>query len=278
MERCVRKELLDELPPQDSRALRSRGDLLRLNSWMGHPRIMAKALQEIFSRHLFFRIVELGAGDGEFLLRVARRLRGPWRGLDATLVDRVDLLTARTQAEFAEHNWRVEPAKGDVFQWLRGPKPEKVEVILANLFLHHFQEKELRTLFEEVADKAQTFIAVEPRRSRHGMFFSRLLWCIGCNSVTRHDAPLSVGAGFSGQELSALWPDHENWELTEQSAGLFSHLFIARRKRPIDSTLFQPIVRAVFNRTAANSEPAHAEPETASSPDALGKPAQERER
>jgi hypothetical protein len=53
---------------------------------------------------------------------------------------------------------------------------------------------------------------------------------IGCNSVTQHDAPISVRAGFSGDELSALWPDKQNWWLTEQRVGAFSHLFIARRK------------------------------------------------
>jgi hypothetical protein len=57
-----------------------------------------------------------------------------------------------------------------------------------------------------------------------------LLWAIGCNSVTRHDALVSVRAGFSGDELSALWPDKKNWQLTERRAGPFSHLFIAQRK------------------------------------------------
>jgi hypothetical protein len=39
---------------------------------------------------------------------------------------------------------------------------------------------------------------------------------------------LSVRAGFSGRELSALWPKGD-WLLEERHAGLFSHLFTARR-------------------------------------------------
>jgi hypothetical protein len=73
------------------------------------------------------------------------------------------------------------------------------------------------------------FVAVEPRRARWPLFCSRLLWAIGCNDVTRHDAVVSVRAGFSRNELSSLWPDKQNWQLTEQSAGAFSHLFIARK-------------------------------------------------
>jgi hypothetical protein len=73
------------------------------------------------------------------------------------------------------------------------------------------------------------FVAIEPRRAAWPLFCSRLLWAIGCGKVTRHDAVISVRAGFSGNELSDLWPDKNNWELTEQPAGAFSHLFIARK-------------------------------------------------
>ena len=48
--------------------------------------------------------------------------------------------------------------------------------------------------------------------------------------MTCHDAVVSVRAGFTGQELSALWPDREGWELNETHAGRFSHLFVAQRK------------------------------------------------
>jgi hypothetical protein len=47
--------------------------------------------------------------------------------------------------------------------------------------------------------------------------------------VTRHDAVVSIRAGFAGREICELWPDRKSWDLTEQNAGLFSHLFIARR-------------------------------------------------
>jgi len=60
--------------------------------------------------------------------------------------------------------------------------------------------------------------------------FSRAVGLIGCNRVTRHDAPASVRAGFTGRELSQLWPEPESWLLEERAAGPFSHLFVAQRK------------------------------------------------
>ena len=74
------------------------------------------------------------------------------------------------------------------------------------------------------------FIALEPRRSSWSFALSRQLWAIGCNRVTRHDAPVSVRAGFSGNELSRLWPQNGKWRLQERPAGWFSHLFLARRE------------------------------------------------
>jgi hypothetical protein len=52
---------------------------------------------------------------------------------------------------------------------------------------------------------------------------------VGCSEVTRHDAIVSVRAGFAGRELSMLWPA-EGWDTAEKSAGLFSHSFAARRR------------------------------------------------
>jgi hypothetical protein len=46
--------------------------------------------------------------------------------------------------------------------------------------------------------------------------------------VTRHDAVVSVRAGFSGRELSQLWPRAPGWRLDERPQAPFSHLFTAR--------------------------------------------------
>ena len=59
---------------------------------------------------------------------------------------------------------------------------------------------------------------------------SRLSWAIGCNKVSLHDAIVSVRAGFAGQELSALWPSPDRFDLDEHAARLFTHCFVARRR------------------------------------------------
>jgi hypothetical protein len=241
VKRIIQPELLDTLPVGDPRAVHSRRDLRRVNGWMRHHAYMADALKNALNGHAPGHITELGAGDGNFLLRVAQRLGlfgvppsgGPnqlkpelqTKPVTATLLDLQKNVSAETLAAFAALGWRAEIVVADVFD-----RPQiSSDVVIANLFLHHFAEARLTELLRLISQHTKLFIALEPRRAAWPLFCSRLLWAIGCNDVTRHDAVVSVRAGFSGTELSALWPDKQNWRLTEQRTGAFSHLFIARK-------------------------------------------------
>ena len=197
--RSLEPEWLDELPPDDPRAIRSRNDLRRVNAIMGNARVIARHLGEAR------RVADLGGGDGSLMRAVERKLG---RKLDVTIVDRIAGL--------------------EVFEFLASPgKP--LDAIVANLFLHHLAEHDLRRLFCLAALRAPLFVACKPRRSRFALGASHLLGVIGCNDVTRHDAVISVRAGFSGAELSRVWPAAQTWTLTEKLAPPFSHLFVARR-------------------------------------------------
>ncbi|HEX4266163.1 MAG TPA: methyltransferase domain-containing protein [Verrucomicrobiae bacterium] len=230
MVRSLHREFVDELPPEHPGAIQTRRDLRRLNTLMGHAGIITRSLKKAFPNQPASRMVEIGAGDGEVLLRVARRLAPSWHDVDVTFVDFHELLRDKTKADFAALSWGVHSVKGDIFQWLNDTAGEKTDVVIGNLVLHHFSDAQLTNLFEEAAKKASAFIAVEPRRSRWPLFCTNYLSVIGCNPITCHDAPVSVRAGFIGRELSALWPVDGQWELVERRAGLFSHLFVARRK------------------------------------------------
>jgi hypothetical protein len=201
--RSLEPEWLDELPPEDPRAVRSRADLQRVNAIMGNARIIARHLGKAH------RVADLGGGDGSLMHAVERKLG---RSLDVTIVDRIAGL--------------------EVFEFLDAPG-EPLDAIVANLFLHHLTDRDLRRLFALAAARAPLFIACEPRRSRFALAGSHLMWFIGCNDVTRHDAVISVRAGFSGRELSDAWPVMDGWSLTERLAPPFSHLFVARRNAAV---------------------------------------------
>lgn len=226
--RCVEPEWLDELEATDPRAMRSRRDLRRVNAWMMQAVLMARALRRHCGREPPRSLIDLGAGDGAFLLAVARKLGPGWRGVSAILVDRQDIVGERTRVALRALGWRIEVVAADVADFLarlRAP----ADVITANLLLHHFPTERLASLLALSAARTRTFVACEPRRSPLALGASRMLWAIGCNDVTRHDAIASVRAGFAGRELSALWPRDGGWDVHEHAAGLFSHCFVARR-------------------------------------------------
>jgi hypothetical protein len=197
--RYLEKEWLDELPAEDPRAVRSRADLRRVNAIMGNARVIAGELGTAT------RIADLGGGDGSLMRAVEHRLG---RKLHVTNVDRVAGL--------------------EVFDYLAAPG-EPLDAIVVNLFLHHLPDHDLRRLFALAAMRAPLLVACEPRRSRFALAGARLMWFIGANDVTRHDAVLSVRAGFAGRELTDAWPIADGWTLTEKLAPPFSHLFVARR-------------------------------------------------
>jgi hypothetical protein len=232
MHRQVEPEILDELPPADPGAVRSRADLRRLNSLMGNAGILSHAcrhqLAEASGRSRPLRLVELGAGDGTLLLQLAQRWSVLGITAEVSLLDLQNIVSVETRHAFAAVNWSVHSVAGDVFTWLE-QSGAIADVMLANLFLHHFPEQRLRTLLRLAAARTNLFIACEPRRSTRALTASRLLRFIGCNGITQHDAVVSVRAGFVGHELSLLWPAMAGWRLREERAGRFSHCFFAQR-------------------------------------------------
>lgn len=222
MERLVEPEWLDELPAEEPRAIHSRADLRRLNWFMNHAGVLARALRTCDAPK---RVVDLGGGDGSFAVQLAARAN--WRECEIVLIDRQPVIPSSTRTAFAARGNSFTVIESDV---LRGLEPiQGADIIFANLFLHHFHERELASLLRDAASRCHVFAACEPRRQSSALFASRLVGVIGCNDVTRHDAPASVRAGFRDQEISQLWPGAGNWSLQERRAGLFSHLFIARK-------------------------------------------------
>jgi hypothetical protein len=228
MLRHLEPELLDTLPPSDPEAVHSRRDLRLLNLCMGHSRIVAGQLQRAFLEKPPRHLVDLGGGDGTFLLNVCRVLGSRWQGVEVLIVDRHNVLKQETREEFVARGWRVQLAEHEAMDYLERRTSPFCDAMIANLVLHHFSDAELQRLFQCARHCTSLFLAVEPRRSRLALLFSHAVWLIGGNAVTRHDAPASVLAGFQGSELSNLWPPNEGWSLEERPVGLFSHLFQTR--------------------------------------------------
>jgi len=248
--RVVVPEVLDGLDANDPDAQRSRRDLQRVHRVMGTRGTLLHALRALPIQRSStgpLQVLELGAGDGSLMLGVARALTGEWPRVALTLLDLQNLLSATTTADYAAVGWEVKVQVGDALTWAERTDPDctpkdapRWDLIVANLFLHHFEDAPLTALLAAVAARSEHFFACEPRRAGLALVGSHLIGALGVNSVTREDAVLSVRAGFRDGELSALWPRMRSknapgstpeptseWTLKEYSAGLFSHCLLA---------------------------------------------------
>jgi len=219
--RALTPEILDFLAPDDPRAVRSRRDLARINWVMRQGTIMARALALCSPPKL---MADLGGGDGRFMLGVARRLAKHWSGVHVIILDRQNIVAKETLADFALLGWSCESLQGDIFESLPRIEPD---ILTANLFLHHLDDAALERLLALVTSHSRCFVACEPHRSAFALLGARLVFALGANDVTRHDAVASVKGGFRDLELSMLWPKDRAWICRESEAFPFSQVFSA---------------------------------------------------
>jgi hypothetical protein len=234
--RRIAPEALDHLAPGDPTAQRARRDLMRVHRAMGSAGIVARGWRALWAprpeRAGTLNVLELGAGDGTLLLRVAHELGSDWPPVELSLMDRQDSISNATLDGYERAGWHAEVEAMDVMDWAAPGMPSpRWDLITTSLFLHHFDDAQLQTLLTAIAARTDRFFALEPRRAWPALAGSHLVGALGANAVTRQDAVLSVHAGFRDHEIAALWPTAGvSWQTQEGSAGLFSHVFSAWRK------------------------------------------------
>ena len=95
-------------------------------------------------------------------------------------------------------------------------EPEAGGVLVANLFLHHFEGESLRALGRWIGN-FDVLVFNEPDRARLPHVLGRLMhpWI---NRVTRHDMHVSITAGFAAGEITRLLGlDRARWRFSETS-------------------------------------------------------------
>ncbi len=185
--RSVLPELLDSLAPDSPEAQRSRSELRMINWLMGNHRWICRELGRTCRKS--DRILELGAGDGG-LARLAwsETVAEParWSSLDLAP---------------APPKWPKDASwyQRDLFE---GAELPQTEIVVANLFLHHFQSGQLAELGRRLPESCRMIIASEPvRHWVHRVQGQGLSVLARLSPVTRHDMLVSIDAGFMGEEL-----------------------------------------------------------------------------
>jgi hypothetical protein len=195
MRRILEPELLDSLAPCDPNAVHSRRDLRLTNQIMGNHRWLTRTLRRLL--HKGEAALELGAGTGELGQQLAAH------GVAADGIDH----SPRPENWPRDRAWHVGDLRtfGDY---------DRYPVIFGNLIFHHFNDRELSALGEIFRRRVRAIVACEPaRRPVYQKIFVTLAPLFRANHVTLHDAPVSIAAGFVGEELpAALGLSASDWD------------------------------------------------------------------
>lgn len=200
MPRLVIPEILDHLPPDDPEAIRSRRDLRMINTLMGNDRWLLKTAKN-FPTAAANGITELGAGDGNLTRKLAAEF-------PQSLITALDLAPRPANLPPSIH-WQ----QGDLFQ---NKNPVRGGILVANLFLHHFEGESLKQL-GNLCQNFKILLFSEPARARFPHFLGQLMSPF-VNRVTRHDMHVSIDAGFIIGELPRLMGLAPSaWQIQEHS-------------------------------------------------------------
>ena len=205
--RVLVDELLDILPADDPAAIHSRADLRKLNSLMGSYRWFLERIGDLAPDGEPFRVVELGAGDGT----LAKQIHAEFPNVQFTAID----LAPEPEDWPESYVWR----QGDLFEQgdaLQG------DLLIANLFLHHFTEEQLRNLGKLIGN-FRHIATSEPARFWQFHIMAFFANALGINYVTRHDMHVSINAGFRGEELAEALSFDENWSIRSWHSRMGSH-------------------------------------------------------
>lgn len=213
-QRVLQPELLDILPPDDPDAIRAREEMLQVNGIMGNHRWIERMVRR--HREMNWRVTELGAGDGALSLRLLNA--GLCRAEHLHAMD----LAARSKKWPAAAQW----TSGDM---LANELPES-EIVIANLFLHHFTHEQLRLLGSRLSPATRLIIAAEPARFWIHTILGRLFCALAeLNHVQRHDMQASIRAGFRGDELRESLGLGDAWRVEARTHPLGAYRFMAWR-------------------------------------------------
>lgn len=188
-DRSYQKELIDgELSFDELKV--NLNELHTINKYLGGYKISMSAFDKLEAS--IKGVVDLGCGGGHFLLQFRKRL-------PSSLVVGIDL-----KQECIDY--AAQTTKGKDIQLKRADfrsalEMDRLEVLHACLFFHHFHEDEIIRFLENVKQKEKILIINDLERNPLAYMGIRILTLLFSRSrLVKNDAPLSVKRGFKRKE------------------------------------------------------------------------------
>ncbi len=201
MRRVPSQEWLDDDLGTPEELRQSFDDLWRINRWLGGVSGCLRLLERFFlrtgSEHV--RILDVGSGDSRLAAHLQEELaRRNWSAEFVAIDRRLNHLMNGNHS-----GGEVSRVAGEALDLPF--RAESFDVVMCNLFLHHFSGGEARKVLQCLARAASKALLINDLE-RHPLpyFFIRVALPFARSRVTRHDGAASVRQAYTPKELGEL--------------------------------------------------------------------------
>jgi 2-polyprenyl-3-methyl-5-hydroxy-6-metoxy-1,4-benzoquinol methylase len=198
-------EIMDDLDCKGEVVDQTLRELDFINQWLGGNAVTLNALRLLWeskSKSSTITIADLGCGSGEMVRLISK--------LASENKQRVSLTGIDANANIIEYAKRSKVNDSIVFEsvniFSNQFKERKFDIIVCTLFLHHFSDEELVTLFKSFKQQANIGIIVNDIH-RHPLAYYSIKWLtqlFSKSAMVKFDAPLSVLRAFTKSELKNI--------------------------------------------------------------------------
>lgn len=199
LKKYSKPELMDDFSIQDDRIEFALRELRLINYFLGGNNGSKRGVSKMISKLQTDKIFLLDAGSGSS--DVLDDLKKKHKTVQIISLDR-----NKRVCNFIKKNNNFKPMVvcGDAFNLPF--KNKSVDIIHASLFLHHFDNENLKIILKKFNDAAKHGIVINDlRRSLRAFLAIKILTFLFSRSeLVRSDAPISVRKGFVKRELTDL--------------------------------------------------------------------------
>jgi hypothetical protein len=199
LKKYSKPELMDDFSIQDDRIDLALRELRLINYFLGGNNGSKRGVSKMISKLQTDKIFLLDAGSGSS--DVLDDLKKKHKTVQIISLDR-----NKRVCNFIKKNNNYKPMVvcGDAFNLPF--KNKSVDIIHASLFLHHFDNENLKIILKKFNDAAKHGIVINDlHRSLRAFLAIKILTLLFSRSeLVRSDAPISVRKGFVKRELTGL--------------------------------------------------------------------------
>lgn len=202
--RSYQEEIMDDFSDNSKSLYLALKELDIINQYLGGNQITLSAVKKMLLKNprRVWKIVDLGCGSGEMLLKIAKWCRKKRIDVELIGIDANANVVSYAQKhceQYPEITFQSQDILSDSFS------VKDYDIVLCTLFLHHFTDEQLIGLFQKFTNKGQKLIVNDLHRHWFAYYAIKILTRLfSKSSMVQNDACLSVWRAFKKTELKAL--------------------------------------------------------------------------